>query len=90
MSMFLILNKLSYKHSCNRAFFSVEPYKKNGCVPWTQTEFIQPFTFFIDNIYVTFGDNIYHQTLGIPMGTDCAPFWQIFIYILMNMIFMIP
>ncbi len=59
--------------SCNSAFFSVKPYKKPGYVAWIQTEFIQAFTFLIDNIYVKFGDNIYHQTLGIPMGTDCAP-----------------
>ncbi len=38
--------------SCSRAFFSVEPYKKPGYVAWTQTEFIQAFTFLIDNIYM--------------------------------------
>ncbi len=59
--------------SCNRAFFSVEPYKKPDYVAWTQTEFAQAFSFLIDNIYVKFDDNIYRQTLGIPMATDCAP-----------------
>ncbi len=39
----------------------------------TQTEFIQAFTFLIDNIYVKFGDNIYCQILSIPMGTECPP-----------------
>ena len=33
----------------------------------------EAFHFLIDNIYVKFGDEIFHQTLGIPMGTDCAP-----------------
>ena len=28
----------------------------------------------IDNIYVTFGDKLFRQVIGIPMGTDCAPF----------------
>ena len=28
----------------------------------------------IDNIYVTFGDRCFRQIIGIPMGTDCAPF----------------
>ena len=28
----------------------------------------------IDNIFVTFGDKIFRQRIGIPMGTDCAPF----------------
>ncbi len=34
--------------------------------------FIQAFTFLIDKIYMKFCDNFYRQTLGIPMGTDCA------------------
>ena len=27
----------------------------------------------IDNIYVKIEEKVYHQTIGIPMGTDCAP-----------------
>ena len=27
----------------------------------------------IDNIFVTFGDKMFRQQIGIPMGTDCAP-----------------
>ena len=27
----------------------------------------------IDNIYVEFGGRLYQQTVGIPMGTNCAP-----------------
>ena len=35
----------------------------------------------IDNIYVTFGDKCFRQTIGIPMGTDCAPFLaNLFLY----------
>ena len=29
--------------------------------------------FLIDNIYVEFGGHVYQQTVGIPMGTSCAP-----------------
>jgi len=28
----------------------------------------------IDNIYVVCGDSVFKQAIGIPMGTDCAPF----------------
>ncbi len=59
--------------ACNREFFSFEPYKKPCHLTWTQTEFIRAFIFLINNIYVKFGVNIYCQTLGIPMNTDCAP-----------------
>lgn len=29
--------------------------------------------FLIDNIFVQFGGKIFQQTIGIPMGTNCAP-----------------
>ena len=29
--------------------------------------------FFIENIYIQVGNRIVRQTIGIPMGTDCAP-----------------
>ena len=27
----------------------------------------------LDNIYIRFGTKLYRQTIGIPMGTNCAP-----------------
>ena len=27
----------------------------------------------LDNIYIRFGTKLYRQTVGIPMGTNCAP-----------------
>ena len=39
--------------------------------------------FLIDNIFVVFGGTLFQQTIGIPMGTNCAPlYWQICSYIL--------
>ena len=29
--------------------------------------------FFIDNIFLVFGERVVQQTIGIPMGTNCAP-----------------
>ena len=29
--------------------------------------------FLIDNIFVFFGGRVFQQTVGIPMGTNCAP-----------------
>ena len=35
----------------------------------------------IDNIFVKFGDKVFRQVIGIPMGTDCAPFLaNLFLY----------
>ena len=40
----------------------------------TATELIKHLNYLIDNIYVTFGDKLYRQIFGIPMGTNCAVF----------------
>ena len=38
--------------------------------------------YLIDNIFVEFGGRIFQQTIGIPMGTDCAPlFADFFLYL---------
>ena len=29
--------------------------------------------YLIDNVYINVGNNVYRQTIGIPMETDCAP-----------------
>ena len=29
--------------------------------------------YLIDNVYIKVGSKVYQQTVGIPMGTDCAP-----------------
>ena len=29
--------------------------------------------YLIDNVYIKVGNSVYRQTIGIPMGTDCAP-----------------
>ena len=29
--------------------------------------------YLLDNIFLRFGYKLYRQTVGIPMGTDCAP-----------------
>ena len=42
---------------------------------------IRLLNWLIDNIYVTFGDKVFRQKIGIPMDTDCAPFLaNLFLY----------
>ena len=37
--------------------------------------------FLIDNIFVQFGGCLFHQVIGIPMGTNCAPLLaRLFLY----------
>ena len=40
---------------------------------YTEEEVIQMLEILIDNIFVQFGGLVFQQTIGIPMGTNCAP-----------------
>ena len=40
---------------------------------YTEDDIINMLEFLIDNIFVMFGEQIFQQTVGIPMGTNCAP-----------------
>ena len=39
----------------------------------TEDQLVKRIKFLVDNIYIQVGNKIFRQTIGIPMGTDCAP-----------------
>ena len=39
----------------------------------TEDQLVKYIKFLVDNIYIQVGNKIFRQTIGIPMGTDCAP-----------------
>ena len=42
---------------------------------------ISMLEFLIDNIFVSFGETLFQQVVGIPMGTNCAPLLaDLFVY----------
>ena len=59
--------------ACNyeKAFFTSEILK--NYTMWTCCDVCKALTFLLDNIYIRFGNTIYRQVIGIPMGTNCAP-----------------
>ena len=40
---------------------------------FSETDIFNMLEFLIDNIFVMFGGRVFQQTVGIPMGTNCAP-----------------
>jgi hypothetical protein len=40
---------------------------------FSETDIFNMFEFLIDNIFDMFGGRVFQQTVGIPMGTNCAP-----------------
>ena len=39
----------------------------------SDADVIKMLEYLINHIFVEFGRRIFHQTIGIPMGTNCAP-----------------
>ena len=48
-------------------------YRKNAN-QINSNRLINYINYLIDNIFITVSDRVYRQVIGIPMGTDCAPF----------------
>ena len=42
-------------------------------IKYTEDDITKMLEFLIDNIFVVFGNQVFQQTVGIPMGTNCAP-----------------
>ena len=39
---------------------------------YTEDDIINMLEFLVDNIFVVFGEKVFQQIVGIPMGTNCA------------------
>ena len=51
---------------------------KNKC---TEDSIINMLEFLVDNMFVIFGEKVFQQIVGIPIGTNCAPLLaDIFLY----------
>jgi hypothetical protein len=45
----------------------------NSTYKYSEADIKGMFGFLADNIYVVFEDQVFQQSVGIPMGTNCAP-----------------
>ena len=59
--------------ACNEeyAFFTSDVY--NNHTLWSCQKVCDALVYLLDNIFIRFGTKLYRQTIGIPMGTNCAP-----------------
>ena len=44
-----------------------------GAGLWSCQNVCDALVYLLANIFIRFGTNLYRQTIGIPMGTKCAP-----------------
>ena len=66
-------NKGTLYLACNdwKAFFTLTDYKRYTF--WSCQNVCDALSYPLDNIYIRFGNKLYRQIVGIPMGTNCAP-----------------
>ena len=59
--------------ACNEecAFFTSDVYNNHSL--WSCQKVCDALVYLLDNIFIRFGTKLYRQTIGIPMGTNCAP-----------------
>ena len=55
-----------------KGYFSKTKSRNN--ISFSAEDFIKHLRIIVDNSYINFRDKIYKQVVGIPMGTNCAPF----------------
>ena len=63
---------LAYNKEC--AFFTSDVYNHHNL--WSCQKVCDALVYRLDNIFIRFGTKLYRQTIGIPMGTNCAPLVQ--------------
>jgi len=72
-----VINKAFYNDSKQFIYVSNRDatwYKRRNTMKISKDQLVAHINYLIENIYVTVGEHIFKQTVGIPMGTDCAPF----------------
>ena len=59
--------------ACNEecVFFTSDVYSNRNL--WSCQNVCDALVYLLDNIFIRFGTKLYRQTIGIPMGTNCAP-----------------
>ena len=55
----------------NKSYFINDPLNDDN--KYTASDICKMLEFLVDNVYVRFGGQLFRQTVGIPMGTNCAP-----------------
>ena len=59
--------------SQGRAHWSNTLASSPSCFSIDRSKLVELTDFLIDNVYIRVGNKVFRQTIGIPMGTDCAP-----------------
>ena len=73
----MVINKACYndsKHKIHVNNYNDTWCKRKNTYVVSKYQLIEYICYLIDNIYIHVNNNMFRQVIGIPMGTDCAPF----------------
>ena len=85
----IILNAFIFRNGNRRYKYWVLGYEETYFVKehsdsknkYSEVDIIKMLEFLVDNMFVVFAGKVFQQTVGIPMGTNCAPLLaDIFLY----------
>ena len=63
------------------ATWNTKKHFKGKCIKFSVDDVKEAISYLLDNCYFTVGDQIFKQRIGIPMGSDPAPFFaNLFLY----------
>ena len=64
------------------SYFVKKKNNSDSTKKFPETDIIKMLEFLIDNTFVMFGERVFQQTVGIPMGTNCSPLLAVlFLYL---------
>ena len=65
------VNYLNESFNDKKALFFFSDHR--GYKLWSCQNVCDALSYLLDNIYIRFGNKLYRQIVGIPMGTNCDP-----------------
>ena len=85
----IIRNAFIFKNGNRRYNYLVLGHEETYCVKehsdsknkYSEVDIMKMLEFLVDNIFMVFAGKVFQHTVGIPMGTNCAPLLaDIFLY----------
>ena len=70
---FLTLSQVDTNIFCQEGTDLILLKNTHSTNKFSETDIINMLEFLIDNIFVMLGERVFQKTVGIPMGTNCAP-----------------
>ena len=66
-----LINRIFIRENTQYLVCTSDVYKNYNL--WSCQKVCDALVYLLDNIFIRFGTKLYRQTIGIPMGTNCAP-----------------